>query len=1075
MRKRVIVPIVLLLVGACVIAALAGVLVYLLRVPEVEARPVVLISSPGYGEQVEVGQPVIIQATARDETGVVRVELWVDGQLLESQRSPLEGGLNPFPLLTNWEPLSPGTHTLIVRAFNGENTRAQGSVNVESLALADGDGDGVADEEDLCPEEAGPEAADGCPDRDRDGIRDAVDACPDEVGRPGGNGCPAPSEGDGDGDGLLDGADACPDEPGPPRVAGCPDSDGDGVADAGDACPTEPGLPDHEGCTVPGDMDGDGVADGDDACPEEPGLVELDGCPDFDRDAIPDGRDSCPDQWGLPEHDGCPDRDLDGVPDDDDVRPDDPGVGGDFGGAGADAPDSDGDGIPDTDDECPEEEGLLEHDGCPRADSADADGDGTDDTDQPPGGGFGDWNLQPFLPGNEPIEAGPQVEFQALEFEVFEDYDRVYCYASLADGPEERYPQSEDQFFSPGDERHWNIDEHLGRRFAYLAEDEPMRVFAHCYALTGIPGQGLLVDLGSFEQYHDPPWQGEMVEVFSNPGPEGDYFRVEYRLCEGSCEEALFSPPRLRSITVGPHSPFGPSERTAMLRWDWDGDEAQISGFRVYVNGTFVRAVGTDRGLLALFGGYYEHEISDLRPTCGETLEFEVTVYSGPTDVPDAESPRSNSRVWEADACQRTVRVTFQSLETAGLGSRKGPIKGTFTANDQTLFPAWRGQAPTFVATDDPETYLEPGHTYDLARLFRDIETEAASHVGYSGDNLAPDVNFLEVQLGPHDTLTFSGSIWDDSENRVFFGSESIRPGEIIPGPYRVEDQGIELVVLVDVLVGPEAGDRPDLVISDITLQSSSNHLQIDVFNRAAYLENETLTIRAERLDGELLDTMTWDHVSIAPGAHQILGTPVVLDAFPIYDLRLILDPDNTVEETEEGELNNVYETPVLVRVELTELAAYPCESFLATTSDHWFLFWVGHGPSRREIQWVVDRRRYPSLGTLELDTYLDVTGDDPDWFAHWHPSDDQPDRFIIEFEMPADENLYVEAAGYEDDVGADDMLGSVFGEYGPDVNYGHRDDTYRYESPNQGCDEGEPLGFNYFGFHAWWRITRVH
>jgi hypothetical protein len=1056
--KRIAAIVVAFLLVLCGLAAVIGGLAYYFGVPAVKARPVVLISSPDYGEQVEVGQSVIVQAVARDETGVVRLELWVDGQLLESQGSPLPEGLNPFPLLASWQPLSPGTHTLIVRAFNGENTRAQGSVNVEAIALTDGDGDGVADEADLCPDEAGAEDAKGCPDRDRDGIPDAEDACPEEAGLPQGDGCPAPSEQDRDGDGLLDAADSCPDEPGPPRVDGCPDADGDGVADAGDACPAEPGLATHDGCMVPGDLDGDGVSDGDEACPEEPGLPELDGCPDFDGDAIPDGNDACPDEWGQRE-DGCPE---------------DPGAGGDFGGIDADAPDSDGDGIPDESDGCPEEEGLLEDDGCPPADPQDTDGDGTADTDEPPGGGL-EWNLEPFLPGNEPIEAGPQVEFQALEFEVFDEYDRVYCYASLADGPEERYPESADQYFSPGEERYWNIDEHLGRRFVFPAEGEPLRVHAHCYALTGIPGQGPLVDLGFIEESHAPPWEGQVIEVFSTPGPEGGYFRVEYRLCEGSCEEALFSPPRLRPITLGPHSPFGPRERTAMLQWDWDGDEAQISGFRVYVNGTFVRAVGTDRRLSAVFGGYYEHEISDLWPTCGETLEFEVTAYRGPADVPEAESPPSNSRVWEAEACQRTVRVTFQSLETPGLAGRKGPIKGTFTANDQTLFPAWRGMPPTFVATDDPQTYLEPGHTYDLAQLFEDIETHAASHVGYSGDNLAPDVNFLQVELGPHDTLTFSGSIWDDSENRVFFGSESIRPGEIVPGAHSVMDQGIELVVLIDVLVGPEAGDQPDLVISDITLEPSSNQLQIDVFNRAAVLQNQTITIRAERLDGELLDTISWPNESIASGAHQLLGTTLVLDSFPIYDLRLILDPDNTIEETEEGELNNVYQTPVLMRIELTELAAYPCESFLATTSDHWFLFWVGHGPSRREIQWVVDRRRYPSLGTLELDTYKDTTGDDPDWFAHWYPSEDQPDRFIVEFEMPADENLYVQASGYEDDVGADDMLGHVLGEYGPDVNYGRRDDIYRYESPNQGCDEGAPVGWDYFGFHAWWRITRVH
>jgi hypothetical protein len=1068
--RRIAAIVVVLLLVLCCLAAVVGGWAYFFRVPAVEARPVVLIGSPGYGEQVEVGQGVMVQAVARDETGVVRVELWADGELEESQGSSWPGGVTPFPFTTNWQPLSPGIHTLVVRAFNDQGARAHALVNVEAVALPDRDGDGIADEVDSCPDEAGLDDAEGCPDRDRDGIPDGTDACPDEAGLPQGDGCPSPAESDRDGDGLLDAGDLCPDEPGPPRVGGCPDGDGDGVADADDACPTEPGLPEQRGCTVPGDMDGDGVSDGDDACPAEPGLVELDGCPDFDGDAIPDGRDACPDEWGARE-DGCPDRDLDGVADEDDLRPDDPGVGDEFGSIDTDAPDLDGDGIPDEADRCPEEEGLLEDGGCPPPDAGDADADGTADVDEAPWGGSPDWNIQPLWPTDEPLELGPMVEFQALEFELFEDYDRAYCYASLGHEAEERFPEDPDQYFSPGEERHWNIDEHLGHRFVALAEDEPLRVHVDCFALGGLPGEQPLVDLGSFERYHERSegdWDGHVIEGFSNPGPEGDQFRVEYRICEGSCEEALFAPPSLALITFGPVG-----EGPVMLHWNWDGDEEQISGFRVYVNGAFVRAVGTD---VRLFADYHEHEITDLWPSCGERMEFEVTAYSGAAGVPERESPRSNPQVWEGEDCQRTVLVTFLSLETSGLGSRKGPIKGTFLANDQTLFPDWRGRPPTFDSTDDTRRYLEPGRTYDLADLFDDIETEGLSCLGGNcTDNYAPEINFVEVELGPHDSLTFGGNIWDDDGHRIFDGSDSIRPGEIIPGPHSVVDRGIELTVLIDVLVGPEAGDRPDLVISDISLQPESNQLRVELFNRAAFLENGTVTIRAERLNGELLDTSTWSNMSIGSGERQVLGTSLVLDSSPIYDLRLILDPDDVIEETEEGELNNVYETPALMRVEFTELAAYPCESFLSTTSDHWFLLWVGHGPSRGEVQWVGDRMRYPWAGTLELDTYLDVSGDDPDWFAHWHPSEDEPGRFIVEFEMPLDENLYVLAAGYEDDALSDDMLGSVYGEYGPEVNYGHRDDTYHERSPNQGCDEGAPLGWDYFGFDAWWRITRVH
>lgn len=58
-----------------------------------------------------------------------------------------------------------------------------------------------------------------------------------------------PAAVDGDGDGINDGDDRCPDEPGV-APTGCPDADGDGVPDKFDACPDEPGNA-ANGCPIP--------------------------------------------------------------------------------------------------------------------------------------------------------------------------------------------------------------------------------------------------------------------------------------------------------------------------------------------------------------------------------------------------------------------------------------------------------------------------------------------------------------------------------------------------------------------------------------------------------------------------------------------------------------------------------------------------------------------------------------------------------------------------------------------------------------------------------------------------------
>ncbi len=89
----------------------------------------------------------------------------------------------------------------------------------------------------------------GVNDADLDGVPDEYDACPDEAGTEARRGCPGKQ--DTDGDGIPDEGDACPDEPGPkyddPEANGCPDSDNDHIADPIDPCPAEP-APDTGGC-----------------------------------------------------------------------------------------------------------------------------------------------------------------------------------------------------------------------------------------------------------------------------------------------------------------------------------------------------------------------------------------------------------------------------------------------------------------------------------------------------------------------------------------------------------------------------------------------------------------------------------------------------------------------------------------------------------------------------------------------------------------------------------------------------------------------------------------------------------
>jgi OOP family OmpA-OmpF porin len=121
-------------------------------------------------------------------------------------------------------------------------------------------------------------------------------------------------EHDGDGDGVGDSKDRCPNTPKGVKVdaVGCPlDSDGDGVPNNLDKCPDTPKGVKVDAVGCPLDSDGDGVPDYLDKCPDTPKGVKVDaaGCPiDSDGDGVPDNLDKCPDTpKGMPVNEvGCP-------------------------------------------------------------------------------------------------------------------------------------------------------------------------------------------------------------------------------------------------------------------------------------------------------------------------------------------------------------------------------------------------------------------------------------------------------------------------------------------------------------------------------------------------------------------------------------------------------------------------------------------------------------------------------------------------------------------------------------------------------------------------------------------------
>ncbi len=80
--------------------------------------PTVAILSPPEGTLMKLGDQIGVQATANDELGVFKIELWVDGRFYCAERNSQPATNVPFTAVLPWTADVPGQHTLTVKAHN---------------------------------------------------------------------------------------------------------------------------------------------------------------------------------------------------------------------------------------------------------------------------------------------------------------------------------------------------------------------------------------------------------------------------------------------------------------------------------------------------------------------------------------------------------------------------------------------------------------------------------------------------------------------------------------------------------------------------------------------------------------------------------------------------------------------------------------------------------------------------------------------------------------------------------------------------------------------------------------------
>ena len=97
------------------------------------ARPIVLIHHPLLTNTYQVGDGVLIHATAREELGLARMEVWANGQLLEAVDAEKPWPTN-MAISATWVPIFEGPGQIVVRAIAGRDSEGQSMVEVEVSA-----------------------------------------------------------------------------------------------------------------------------------------------------------------------------------------------------------------------------------------------------------------------------------------------------------------------------------------------------------------------------------------------------------------------------------------------------------------------------------------------------------------------------------------------------------------------------------------------------------------------------------------------------------------------------------------------------------------------------------------------------------------------------------------------------------------------------------------------------------------------------------------------------------------------------------------------------------------------------
>ena len=287
----------------------------------------------------------------------------------------------------------------------------------------------------------------------------------------------------------------------------------------------------------------------------------------------------------------------------------------------------------------------------------------------------------PDGPADDVIDLGAEeaqtitLTLEAVGLSASSDFHRVNCYVTMA------YTETEQVVFDhiPAGLFHWSPAVTSTVSFPWPA-DQALPVRVEC---TGVSPPATAIPLGEPSEDEVPPeaWDGRLLHL-EWPADYDFVYRIQFGAAMAS--EDIPAPTNLRIEDV-------PLSTLHMLRWDWSGDEAQIDGFRLYLNGSLQWRVADPGARFTYLPPEW------IEPPCGQLFHFQVTAYQGP--MPGAESLPGELAPLEPDPgrCEGIYRITFEEIEFAPLDysialpdtadddGYAGPLYGWFFVNLATL------------------------------------------------------------------------------------------------------------------------------------------------------------------------------------------------------------------------------------------------------------------------------------------------------------------------------------------------------------------------------------------------------